>query len=114
MLHKLGYVKRCFSSNVVIVAGKRTPIGSFMGQCSNFPASQLGIVATRGALDEAQMDPKDVEEVYFGQVLQHGSGQAPATQVALGSQMREDIPCTTINKVCASGMKSVMMAAQAI
>ena len=86
MMHKLAYGKRFFSSsNVVIVAAKRTPIGSFMGQLSSFQASHLGIVATRAALEEANVDPKDIEEVYYGQVLMHGSGQAPATQVALGS-----------------------------
>ena len=69
MLSKIGYARRAFSTNVVIVAAKRTPIGSFMGQCANFPASQLGIVATRGALEEAHVDPKDVEEVYYGHVL---------------------------------------------
>ena len=85
-----------------------------MGQFSNFSATHLGIVSTRAALQEANVDPKDVEEVYMGQVLQHGCGQAPANQVALGSQMREDIPSTTINKVCASGMKSVILATQSI
>ena len=66
MLHKLGYAKRCFSTNVVLVAGKRTPIGCFMGQLSHLQATHLGIVATQAALQEANVDPKDVEEVYFG------------------------------------------------
>ena len=103
--------KRLFSRNVVIVSASRTPIGAFMGQFANVSATQLGAAATRAAVNEANLDPKDVEEVYLGMVLQHGAGQAPTSQVANSVGMREDIPCTTINKVCASGMKSVMMAA---
>lgn len=107
--------KRLFTRrNVVIVAAKRTPIGSFMGTLSNFTASQLGVVATKGALLQANLKGEDVEEVYYGNVMQAGQGQAPARQVCLGSGIKVDTPCTTINKVCSSGMKSVMLGAMAI
>eukprot|EP00352_Strombidinopsis_acuminata_P002792 CAMPEP_0176397792 /NCGR_PEP_ID=MMETSP0126-20121128/45409_1 /TAXON_ID=141414 ORGANISM="Strombidinopsis acuminatum, Strain SPMC142" /NCGR_SAMPLE_ID=MMETSP0126 /ASSEMBLY_ACC=CAM_ASM_000229 /LENGTH=396 /DNA_ID=CAMNT_0017772317 /DNA_START=61 /DNA_END=1251 /DNA_ORIENTATION=- len=102
------------SRNVVIVGAKRTPIGSFMGMLSNLNASHLGTCAAKAALAQCQLDPKEVEEVYMGNVLQAGVGQAPARQVALGTEMGYDTPSTTVNKVCASGMKSVMMAAQSI
>lgn len=100
--------------NVVIVGAKRTPIGSFMGMLSNLNASHLGTCAAKAALAQCELDPKEVEEVYMGCVLQAGVGQAPARQVALGTEMGYDTPSTTVNKVCASGMKSVMMAAQSI
>ena len=74
MLSKVGYAKRMFSTNVVIVSGKRTPIGSFMGQLSNISAPHLGVAATTAALREANVDAKDVEEVFYGQVLQAGCG----------------------------------------
>lgn len=110
--------KRFFSiagrRNVVIVGGRRTPIGTFMGSLSNMTGPQLGAVATKGVLAAYHVDPKDVNEVYFGNVISAGSGQAPARQVALGSDMNYDTPCTTINKVCASGMKAVMLGANAI
>jgi acetyl-CoA C-acetyltransferase len=98
----------------VIVGAKRTPIGSFMGALQDMNAPHLGTAAARAALISANVDPTEVEEVYMGNVLQGGVGQAPARQVALGCEMGYDTPSTTINKVCASGMKSVMMAAQAI
>ena len=107
--------KRMFSKrNVVIVAAKRTPIGSFMGCLSNFTGPQLGVIATKGALTAAQISPEDVDEVYLGNVNSAGSGQAPARQVTMGTGMRLDTPSTTINKVCASGMKTVMIGATAI
>ena len=107
--------KRLFSGrNVVLVGGKRTPVGCFMGGLSDLTAPQLGTTAVKGALESTGIDPKEIEEVYLGQVIQAGSGQAPTRQVALASGMKEDTPCTTINKVCASGMKTVMMSAQAI
>ena len=99
---------------VVIVGGRRTPIGSFLGQLSNYSGPQLGAIATKGALAAYHVNPKEVEEVYMGNVISAGSGQAPARQVALGSDMRQDTVCTTINKVCASGMKAVMLGASAI
>ena len=100
--------------SVVIVGAKRTPVGSFMGSLSNLASPHLGTVAARGALASCNVEPTEVEEVYMGCVLQAGVGQAPARQVALSSEMGNDTPSTTINKVCAGGMKSVMMAAQAI
>ena len=98
----------------VIVGAKRTPIGSFMGSLKDLSAPHLGTVAARAALGSCEVDPSEVEEVYMGAVLQAGMGQAPARQVALGAEMGNDTPSSTINKVCASGMKSVMMASQAI
>lgn len=99
---------------VFIVAAVRTPIGSFMGSLANVPATKLGSVAIKGALDRIHLNPEQVQEVYMGNVLQAGEGQAPATQAALGAGLPNHIPATTVNKVCASGMKAVMMAAQAI
>ena len=99
---------------VVVVAAKRTPIGSFMGALSTIPATQLGSLAIKAALESAKVDVDQVNEVYMGHVLQAGTGQSPARQAALGAGISDDVPCTTINKVCASGMKSITMAAQAI
>lgn len=102
------------SKKVVIVSAVRTPIGSFMGSLSSFTASQLGSFAIKGALDKINLKPELVDEVYMGNVVQAGVGQAPARQAALGAGIPNTVPCTTVNKVCASGMKAVMMAAQAI
>ena len=102
------------SKQVVIVAAVRTPIGSFMGSLSSLTAVQLGSTAIKGALDKIQLDPTLVEEVYMGNVVQAGVGQAPARQAALNAGIPDTVPCTTVNKVCASGMKAVMNAAQAI
>ena len=102
------------SKKVVIVSAARTPIGSFMGSLSSISASQLGSVAIKGALDKINLDPSLVQEVYMGNVVQAGVGQAPARQAALGAGIPDSVPCTTVNKVCASGMKAVMNAAQAI
>ena len=99
---------------VFIVSAARTPIGSFMGSLSTVPATKLGATAIKGALDKINLDPKQVQEVYMGNVLQAGEGQAPARQAALGAGLSNETPSTTINKVCASGMKAVMMAAQSI
>ncbi|UOU97399.1 acetyl-CoA C-acyltransferase [Chryseobacterium daecheongense] len=99
---------------VFIVSAVRTPMGSFMGSLSTVPATKLGSVAVKGALDKIGLDPKNVQEIYMGNVLQAGEGQAPARQVALGAGLSVETPSTTINKVCASGMKAVMMAAQSI
>lgn len=107
-------VSRKMFSSTVIVGAKRTPIGSFMGSLSGLSAPHLGTVAARAALASCNVEPSDVEEVYMGAVLQAGMGQAPARQVAMGCEMGHDTPATTVNKVCASGMKSVMMAAQSI
>ena len=99
---------------VVIVSVARTPIGSFMGALSSIPAPKLGAIAIKGALDKINLDPKLVEEVLMGNVVQAGTGQAPARQAAIFAGIPDTVPCTTINKVCASGMKTVMQAAQSI
>ncbi len=99
---------------VFIVSAVRTPMGSFLGSLSAVPATKLGAVAVKGALDKINLDPKQVQEIYMGNVLQAGEGQAPARQVALGAGLSNETPSTTVNKVCASGMKAVTMAAQAI
>jgi acetyl-CoA C-acetyltransferase len=99
---------------VVIVSAVRTPIGSFMGALSSVPAAQLGATAIKGALSKINLDPALVNEVYMGNVVQAGVGQAPARQAAILAGLSNEVACTTINKVCASGMKSVMMGAQAI
>ncbi|EAS18996.1 acetyl-CoA acetyltransferase [Flavobacteria bacterium BBFL7] len=101
-------------NKVVIVSYARTPIGSFMGKLSTVPATQLGSIAIKGALDKIKLDASLVEEVIMGNVVQAGTGQAPARQAALAAGLSNEVPCTTVNKVCASGMKTVMMAAQAI
>ncbi|MDC8099948.1 thiolase family protein [Chryseobacterium rhizosphaerae] len=99
---------------VFIVSAVRTPMGSFMGSLSTVPATKLGATAVKGALDKIGLDPDNVQEIYMGNVLQAGEGQAPARQVALGAGLSIHTPSTTVNKVCASGMKAVTMAAQAI
>ena len=101
-------------NKVVIVAQARTPIGSFMGSLSSLSATQLGSVAIKGAMEKINLDPTLVQEVFMGNVVQAGVGQAPARQAALGAGIPNTVPCTTVNKVCASGMKAVMNAAQAI
>ena len=100
--------------NVVIVAAKRTPMGSFGGSLSSVPATKLGAVAIKGALESIDLNPNLIEEVFMGNVLQANLGQAPARQAAINAGISENTPCTTVNKVCASGMKSVMLAAQSI
>jgi acetyl-CoA C-acetyltransferase len=102
------------NKRIVIVAAARTPIGSFMGGLSNTPAPQLGAIAIKGALEKIQLDSNLVDEVFMGNVVQAGVGQAPARQAALFAGLPNSVACTTVNKVCASGMKSVMFAAQAI
>lgn len=99
---------------VVIVSAVRTPMGSFGGALSSVSATQLGSVAIRGAVEKAGINPNEVDEVYMGNVLQASLGQAPARQAAIGAGLNQDVPCTTINKVCSSGMKSIMLAAQSI
>ncbi|WP_445721669.1 acetyl-CoA C-acyltransferase [Flavobacterium sp.] len=102
------------NKKVVIVSAVRTPIGSFMGALSSVPATKLGATAIKGALDKINLDPKEVDEVLMGNVIQAGNGQAPARQAAIYAGIPDTVPCTTINKVCASGMKAVMQGAQAI
>lgn len=99
---------------VYIISAARTPIGSFGGKLSGFTATQLGSFAIKGALEKANVDAEAVQEVLMGNVVSAGLGQAPARQAALGAGIGQNVPCTTINKVCASGMKSVMLAAQSI
>ena len=102
------------NKKVVIVSAVRTPIGSFMGSLSTVTATQLGAAAIKGALHKINLDPNLVDEVLMGNVVQAGVGQAPARQAAKFAGLADDVPCTTINKVCASGMKAVMQGAQAI
>ena len=102
------------TNKIVIVAAARTPIGSFMGALSSVPAPHLGAAAIKGALHKINLDPNLVDEVFMGNVVQAGVGQAPARQAALFAGLSNDVVCTTVNKVCASGMKSIMMGAQAI
>ncbi|MBL7832724.1 MAG: acetyl-CoA C-acyltransferase [Cyclobacteriaceae bacterium] len=99
---------------VYIISAVRTPIGSFGGSLSALTAVELGAVAFKGALQKAGVDPKVVQEVFVGNVISAGLKQAPATQVAVGAGLGYNIPCTIINKVCASGMKAVMVGAQSI
>ncbi len=99
---------------VVIVSVARTPIGSFLGSLSTIPAPKLGAVAIKGALDKINLKPEMVEEVFMGNVVSAGVGQAPARQAAIFAGIPNTVPCTTINKVCSSGMKSIMLAAQTI
>ncbi len=99
---------------VVIVSAVRTPIGSFGGVLSSVPATQLGAIAIKAALEKAGINNEQVDEVFMGNVLQAGLGQAPARQAAIFAGLSNKVPCTTINKVCASGMKAIMIAAQSI
>jgi acetyl-CoA C-acetyltransferase len=100
--------------DVVIVSAVRTPIGSFGGSLASLTAVKLGSTAIKGALSKINLDSKHVQEVFFGNVISSGLGQAPATQVAVGAGLGYNIPCTLINKVCASGMKAIMVGAQSI
>jgi acetyl-CoA C-acetyltransferase len=102
------------NKRVVIVSAVRTPIGSFMGALSTVAAPRLGAIAIKGALEKINLDPNLVDEVFMGNVVQAGVGQAPARQAAIFAGLPNSVTCTTVNKVCASGMKSVMMGAQAI
>ena len=100
--------------DVVIVSAVRTPMGSFGGALSSVSAPKLGAAAIKGALSKINLDPSLVQEVIMGNVLQANTGQAPARQAAIEAGLTTDVPCTTINKVCASGMKAIIMAAQTI
>ncbi|MEL0650144.1 acetyl-CoA C-acyltransferase [Algibacter sp. TI.3.09] len=102
------------NKEVVIVSAARTPIGSFLGSLSTIAAPKLGAIAIKGALDKINLKPELVDEVLMGNVVQAGTGQAPARQAAIYAGIPNTVPCTTINKVCASGMKAVMQAAQSI
>ena len=99
---------------VVIVSACRTPIGSFMGGLATIPAPKLGAIAIKNSLEKIKLNPNLIDEVLMGNVLQAGVGQAPARQAAIFAGIPETVPCTTINKVCASGMKAVIQAVQSI
>lgn len=99
---------------VYIVSAVRTPIGSFGGTLAGLSATQLGSLAVKGAIQKINLDPKQIQELFFGNVISSALGQAPATQVAVGAGLGYDIPCTLVNKVCASGMKAIMLGAQSI
>jgi len=101
-------------NNVVIVSAKRSPIGSFQGAISSVPATKLGSLVILKILEETMMDPLLVDEIIMGNVLSAGIGQAPARQAALGSGLPDTVECLTINKMCGSGLKAVMLASQAI
>ncbi|CAB4304999.1 unnamed protein product [Prunus armeniaca] len=100
--------------DVYIVGVARTPMGAFLGALSSLPATKLGSIAIEAALKRANVDPSLVEEVFFGNVLSANLGQAPARQAALGAGIPNSVICTTVNKVCASGLKATMLAAQSI
>jgi len=99
---------------VVIVSAVRTAMGSFLGSLSTVPAPKLGATVIKAAIEKINLKPEMVDEVYMGNVLQAGLGQAPARQAAIFAGLPDSVPCTTVNKVCASGMKAVMLAAQSI
>ncbi len=102
------------TKEVYIVSAVRTPMGSFGGTLAGIPATKLGAIAIKGALDKIKLDPKLVNEVFMGSVMQANLGQAPARQAAKFAGLPDSVNCTTVNKVCASGMKSISLAAQAI
>ena len=99
------------AETIVIVGAKRTPIGSMQGKFNSVTASQLGAVAIKAAIEQAGVKPTEVDDLIFGNVLGAGQGQAPARQAALGAGLDKSTPATTINKMCGSGMKAAMMAA---
>jgi len=101
-------------NEVYIVSAVRTPIGSFMGGLSDIPATKLGAIAIEAAVDKADISKDEIDEVFMGNVLQANLGQAPARQAAIFAGLSEKVPCTTINKVCASGMKALSLASQSI
>jgi acetyl-CoA C-acetyltransferase len=102
------------SKTVYIISAVRTPMGAFMGAFANVSATTLGSIVIKGAVTKGGVSTEHIDEVFMGNVLQAGVGQAPARQAALGAGLSQNVPCTTVNKVCASGMKSVMLAAQTI
>src|SRR5450631_3588217 len=99
------------AETIVIVGAKRTPIGSMQGKFNSVTASQLGSVAIKAAIEQAGVKPNEVDDLIFGNVLGAGQGQAPARQAALGAGLDKSTPATTVNKMCGSGMKATMMAA---
>lgn len=103
-----------YQDDIVIVAAKRTPCGALLGQLSTISAPQLGAIVNQAALDMAKLRPETIDEVIMGCVLSAGLGQAPARQAAIGAQIPPQVPATTINKMCGSGMKAIMLAYDAI
>lgn len=114
LLNSSRFKIRTMSKEVYIISAVRTPMGSFGGSLSTVPATKLGATAITGALDKAGIKASDVNEVFMGNVLQANLGQAPARQAAIFAGLSEDVPCTTVNKVCASGMKSISLGVQSI
>ena len=102
------------SDPVVIVSAARTPIGSFQGSLANIPAPELGAIAVKAAVERAGVEPDEISEVLMGCVLPAGQGQAPARQASRGAGLPDHVPCTTVNKMCGSGMKTVMMAYESL
>jgi len=102
------------NKEVVIVSAVRTPLGSFGGSLSTVPATKLGATAIKGALDKIDLSPEAIEEVFFGNVIQANLGQAPARQASIYAGIPNTVPCTTVNKVCSSGMKAMMIGVQSI
>jgi acetyl-CoA C-acetyltransferase len=102
------------TKEIYIIAAVRTPIGAFMGGLSTVSATELGAIAIKGAIEKSNLPVNLIDEVFMGNVLQAGLGQAPARQAALGAGLGQNVPCTTVNKVCASGMKAIMLGAQTI
>src|SRR2546428_10835725 len=101
-------------SDAVILGAARTPIGAFLGGLAPIPAPKLGAIAIKCALERAGVRPDQVDEVFMGNVVQAGVGQAPARQASLAAGIPNSVPCTTVNKVCGSGLKAVMLAATQI
>ncbi|KAL4075926.1 peroxisomal 3-ketoacyl-CoA-thiolase [Scleroderma citrinum] len=108
------FTRTMATHEAVIVAASRTPVGSLNGSLKSLTAPQLGSIALKHAFEQSKVDPAVVEEIYFGNVVQAGVGQSPARQVALAAGMKSSSDATTINKVCASGLKAIMLAAQSI
>ena len=102
------------SKTVYILSAVRTPMGSFLGGLASIPATKLGSIAIQAAVERSGVSLDQIDEVFMGNVLQAGVGKAPARQAALGAGLGQNVPCTTVNKVCASGMKSIMLGAQSI
>jgi acetyl-CoA C-acetyltransferase len=106
--------KTTMANNVYIVSASRTPMGSFLGSLSTVPATDLGAAAIKGALAQSGVQAGDIDEVFMGNVLQAGVGQAPARQASMAAGVTQNAPCTTVNKVCASGMKAISLGRNAI
>jgi acetyl-CoA C-acetyltransferase len=113
-VYRLSTSKKNFGKPTYIVAAKRTPIGTFLGKLSKLTAVELGGIAVKAAIESIKLDPKTISEVLLGNVVSAGLGQAPARQAALKGGVDKRVPCTTVNKVCSSGMKTIMLGSQSI